>query len=125
MIEEEMVGQFEGLDLSYTLTEEEFYNISEYNNFVLRIGILMKENYNQETGEYNYKKEDFLVTNELQDEYGYPNIAIMTQLSEYLWHYHSDYFDENNNYWWTCTPEEALWQCADLWRIFSILEEEL
>lgn len=32
-IDEEMMGQFDGLDLSYPLTEEEMYLMTDYNSF--------------------------------------------------------------------------------------------
>lgn len=41
-----------------------------------------------------------------------------------MWNNHPEYFDANNNYWWTCGPEDVLWQAADIWRAFVTLEEQ-
>ena len=48
----------------------------------------------------------------------------MPNLYSYLWNNHPEYFDANNNYWWTCGPEDVLWLCADIWRAFVTLEEQ-
>lgn len=64
-IDEEMMGQFDGLDLTYPLTEQELYEVGEYNNYAARVELTTPRFMNAETGEIYYKKEDFLVTKSL------------------------------------------------------------
>jgi len=71
------------------------------------------------------KKEDFHVTKELQDEYGYPNISQMTTLYNFLCYNNQDLFDANNNYWWAKTPEEVLYVCSEYFRYADYFEKEL
>lgn len=120
-IDEELMGQFDGLDLSYPLTDDELFIMEDYNQFAARMEVALPTFYGED-GTQVYKKEDFLVTKDNIDEYGYPNVQIMTQLYAYLWNFKPELFNPEQNYWWADTPENVLWYCADYWRILTAIE---
>lgn len=70
------------------------------------------------------KSEDFHVTNEFTDEYGYPNTSKMPILYTFLWNNNPDLFDANNNYWWAKPAEDVMYICSEYYRYIKWMEKE-
>ena len=70
------------------------------------------------------KSEDFHVTNEFTDEYGYPNTGKLTNLYTFLWNSNPELFDANNNYWWAKPAEDVMYVCSEYYKYVKYMEKE-
>ena len=70
------------------------------------------------------KSEDFLVSNEFQDEFGYPNTSKIPNLYAFLWNNNPELFDANNNYWWAKPADEVKYVCSEYYKYLKWIEKE-